>query len=159
MEKIKVKAVNISNNPLPEYKTPLSAGADLRAFVNGSGTKMVSEAFVQGDKIVIWPMGRCKIDTGLHIQLPDGYEAQVRPRSGLTLQNGIICILGTVDADYTGSIGIIIINLSKDKFVINDGDRIAQLVIKRVEQAEFELVDKLDETERGNNGFGHTGTK
>ena len=159
MEKIKIDIVNESGNKLPEYKTPLSAGADLRAFVNGKGTRMIYNCFVQDDaeRVILRPGGRCVIDTGQHIQLPDGYEAKIRPRSGLTLNDGIVAQLGTIDSDYTGSMGIILINFGEKQFIINNGDRLAQLVISPVVQGEFNLVDKLKKTERGDGGFGHTG--
>ena len=139
-----VKIVNKSRHRLPEYETPLSAGMDLKA--------NTSEAIVLG------PMERQLIPTGLHIQLPEGYEAQVRPRSGLALKHGItVCNTpGTVDADYTGEIGVILINLSNEKFVINPGDRIAQIVVSKYERIEWKEVSELDETER-KGGFGSTG--
>lgn len=139
-----VKIVNKSRHRLPEYETPLSAGMDLKANTS--------------EPIVLGPMERQLIPTGLHIQLPEGYEAQVRPRSGLALKHGItVCNTpGTVDADYTGEIGVILINLSNEKFVINPGDRIAQLVISKHERIEWKEVRELDETER-KGGFGSTG--
>jgi dUTP pyrophosphatase len=139
-----VKIVNKSRHRLPEYETPLSAGMDLKA--------NTSEPIVLGHK------ERQLIPTGLHIQLPEGYEAQVRPRSGLALKHGItVCNTpGTVDADYTGEIGVILINLSNEKFVINPGDRIAQIVISKYERIEWKEVRELDETER-KGGFGSTG--
>lgn len=141
-----VKIVNKSRHRLPEYETPLSAGMDLKANTS--------------EPIVLGPMERQLIPTGLHIQLPEGYEAQVRPRSGLALKHGItVCNTpGTVDADYTGEIGVILINLSNEKFVINPGDRIAQLVVSKYERIEWKEVRELDETERGSGGFGSTGT-
>ena len=145
MEKIKVKVINKSGNDLPEYKTPQSAGMDLRANIE--------------EPITINPMERVLIGTGLYIALPIGYEAQVRPRSGLALKHGITVLNtpGTVDADYRGEIMVLLINLSNISFIINPGDRIAQMVIARHEQAEFTLVDELDDTERGEGGMGHTG--
>jgi dUTP pyrophosphatase len=139
-----VKIVNKSRHRLPEYETPLSAGMDLKANTS--------------EPIVLGPMERQLIPTGLHIQLPEGYEAQVRPRSGLALKYGItVCNTpGTVDADYTGEIGVILINLSNEKFVINPGDRIAQIVISKYERIEWKEVRELDETER-KGGFGSTG--
>lgn len=139
-----VKIVNKSRHRLPEYETPLSAGMDLKANTN--------------EPIVLGPMERQLIPTGLHIQLPEGYEAQVRPRSGLALKHGItVCNTpGTVDADYTGEIGVILINLSNEKFVINPGDRIAQIVVSKYERIEWKEVRELDETER-KGGFGSTG--
>lgn len=139
-----VKIVNKSRHRLPEYETPLSAGMDLKANTS--------------EPIVLGPMERQLIPTGIHIQLPEGYEAQVRPRSGLALKHGItVCNTpGTVDADYTGEIGVILINLSNEKFVINPGDRIAQIVISKYERIEWKEVRELDETER-KGGFGSTG--
>lgn len=139
-----VKIVNKSRHRLPEYETPLSAGMDLKANTS--------------EPIVLGPMERQLIPTGLHIQLPEGYEAQVRPRSGIALKHGItVCNTpGTVDADYTGEIGVILINLSNEKFVINPGDRIAQIVVSKYERIEWKEVRELDETER-KGGFGSTG--
>lgn len=142
---MKIKIVNTSHHPLPEYATPMSAGLDLRANLDAP--------------LKLQPMQRCLVPTGLRIALPQGYEAQVRPRSGLALKRGITVLNapGTIDADYRGEIGVILINLSQDSFVINDGERIAQLVIAAYEQAEFEQVESLDQTERGEGGFGHSG--
>ena len=142
---MKIKIVNTSHHPLPEYATPMSAGLDLRANLDAP--------------LKLQPMQRCLVPTGLRIALPQGYEAQVRPRSGLALKRGITVLNapGTIDADYRGEIGVILINLSQDSFVINDGGRIAQLVIAAYEQAEFEAVESLDQTERGEGGFGHSG--
>ena len=147
MEKIKIKIVNNSKNELPKYETILSAGMDLRANLEES--------------VILNPMERRLIPTGLHISLPKGYEAQIRPRSGLALKKGITCLNspGTIDADYRGDIGVILINLSNAPFVIENGERVAQMVISKHEQIEWEQVEILDETERGENGFGHTGTK
>jgi len=145
MESIKIKIVNQSRHPLPSYSTLLSAGMDLRAFL---------------DKPVTLAQGaRTLVPTGLYISLPKGYEAQVRPRSGLALKKGVTVLNtpGTIDADYRGEIGVIIANLSQEDFVINDGERIAQMVVSRHETVEWELCDTLDETERGAGGFGHTG--
>lgn len=144
---MEVKIVNKSNNPLPEYKTVQSAGMDLRAFI--------------AEPIVLKPLERKLIPTGLYIALPDGYEAQIRPRSGLALKNGITVLNtpGTIDADYRGEIGVILINLSDTEFTIESGDRICQMVIQKIEQPEMIEVSVLDETERGDGGFGHTGTK
>jgi dUTP pyrophosphatase len=144
---MEVKIVNKSNNPLPEYKTVQSAGMDLRAFI--------------AEPIVLKPLERKLIPTGLYIALPDGYEAQIRPRSGLALKNGITVLNtpGTIDADYRGEIGVILINLSDTEFKIESGDRICQMVIQKIEQPEMIEVSVLDETERGDGGFGHTGTK
>ena len=139
--------INHSHHPLPQYATLLSAGMDLRA--------NLSEA------ITLQPMQRKLIPTGLFMALPPGYEAQVRPRSGLALKHGITLLNtpGTIDADYRGEVCVILINLSDEPFVINDGERIAQMVIARHEQPELVEVEVLDETERGAGGFGHSGTK
>ena len=147
MEKIKAKVINKSGNDLPEYKTPQSAGMDLRANID--------------EAITLEPMSRRLVKTGLFIALPEGYEAQIRPRSGLALKHGITVLNtpGTVDADYRGEIMVLLINLSNISFIINPGDRIAQMVIARHEQAEFTLVDELDDTERGEGGMGHTGIR
>ena len=147
MEKIKVKVINKSGNDLPEYKTPQSAGMDLRANID--------------EAVTLEPMSRRLVKTGLFIALPEGYEAQIRPRSGLALKHGITVLNtpGTVDADYRGEIMVLLINLSNISFIINPGDRIAQMVIARHEQAEFALVDELDDTERGEGGMGHTGIR
>lgn len=144
---MKIKIVNKSHHPLPAYATELSAGMDLRANID--------------EPIVLKPMERRLVPTGLHIALPVGYEAQVRPRSGLALKKGITVLNapGTVDADYRGDVGVILINLSDESFTIEDGERIAQMVIARHEHAEFIPVDVLDETERGEGGYGHTGVK
>ena len=142
---MKIKVVNRGHQPLPAYATEQSAGMDLRANIS--------------EPIVLRPLQRQLIPTGIYIALPEGYEAQVRPRSGLALKKGITVLNapGTIDADYRGEVGVVLINLSQEDFVINDGERIAQMVIARHEQAEFELVEELDETERGAGGYGHTG--
>ena len=144
---IKIKVVNRGHQPLPEYATPQSAGMDLRANIDSP--------------ITLRPMQRQLIPTGLHIALPEGYEAQVRPRSGLALKKGITVLNspGTIDADYRGEIMVLLINLSSDDFVVNDGERIAQMVIAAHEQGQFETVTELDVTERGEGGYGHTGVK
>ena len=144
---MKIQVVNKGHQPLPAYATVQSAGMDLRANID--------------EPIVLKPLERRLIPTGLHIALPAGYEAQVRPRSGLALKKGITVLNspGTVDADYRGEVGVLLINLSEEPFVINDGERIAQMVIARHEQAEFVEVEVLDETERGEGGYGHTGVK
>ena len=141
---MKVKIINKSNNPLPEYSTIMSAGMDLRAFIE--------------HPIVLRSLNRIIIPTGLYIEIPEGYEAQVRPRSGLAIKNGITVLNspGTLDADYRGEIGVILINLSNEPFFINSGDRIAQLVFHKYEKAEFVEVEHLSKTERGEGGFGHT---
>lgn len=142
---IKVKVINKGHQPLPAYATPQSAGLDLRANID--------------EPITLRPLERRLIPTGLHIALPAGYEAQVRPRSGLALKHGITVLNtpGTIDADYRGEVGVILINLSQEDFVVNDGERIAQMVIARHETVDFEVVDELDSTERGEGGYGHTG--
>ena len=144
---IEVKIINKSKNPMPQYETIGSAAVDLRADL---GEKPLT---------VIRSGERMLVHTGLYIQLPVGYEAQVRPRSGLALKHGISIVNspGTIDSDYRGEIGIIIINHGDTPFTIKNGDRIAQMAIQQVEQAKFIEADKLDETERGEGGFGHTG--
>ena len=142
---MKVKIVNKSHHPLPRYQTPLSAGMDICANLS--------------EPVELKPLERKLIPTGLFIALPKGYEAQMRPRSGLAIKHGITVLNtpGTIDADYRGEIGVILINLSSDIFVINDGERISQMIITSHEQVVWELEDSLDETERGAGGFGHTG--
>ena len=142
---LKIKVVNKGNQPLPEYATSQSAGMDLRANIDSP--------------ILLQSLDRKLIPTGLHIALPEGYEAHVRPRSGLAIKHGITCLNspGTIDADYRGEIGVELVNLSHDDYVIQPGERIAQMVINKFEKIEFEPVNKLDETERGEGGFGHTG--
>lgn len=144
---IKINVVNKGHQELPAYATPQSAGMDLRANLE--------------TPITLHPFERRLIPTGLHIALPAGYEAQVRPRSGLALKKGITVLNspGTIDADYRGEVGVLLINLSQEDFVVNDGERIAQMVIARHEQGDFVIVDALDETERGEGGYGHTGVK
>lgn len=142
-----VKVINKSNNPLPKYSTPQSAGMDLRANIEGS--------------IDIDPLCRVLIPTGIYIELPEGYEAQVRPRSGLALKHGITVLNtpGTIDADFRGEICVILVNLSNIPFTIASGTRIAQLVFAKYEQAELVEIEELNSTERGEGGFGHTGNK
>ena len=144
---VKIKIVNRGRQQLPAYATELSAGMDLRANIDES--------------ITLNPMERRIIPTGLYIALPPGYEAQVRPRSGLAFKHGITVLNspGTIDADYCGEIGVLLINLSTEPFVITEGERIAQMVIARHEQGQFEVVEQLDQTERGEGGYGHTGVK
>ena len=144
---MKVRIINKGHQPLPAYATPQSAGMDLRANLE--------------NPVVLQPMERRLIPTGLYIALPEGAEAQVRPRSGLALKHGITVLNspGTIDADYRGEVGVLLINLSQEPFTINDGERIAQMIIARHEQADFELVEELDQTERGAGGYGHTGVK
>ena len=144
---VKIKVVNKGHQLLPRYATAQSAGMDLRANLDAP--------------IVLRPMQRQLVPTGLHIALADGFEAQVRPRSGLALKHGITVLNtpGTIDADYRGEVKVLLVNFSDEEFVINDGERIAQMVIARYEQAAFEQVDELDETDRGYGGYGHTGIK
>ncbi len=144
---IKIKVVNRGHQQLPAYATSQSAGMDLRANLDAP--------------VTLHPLERRLIPTGLHIALPEGYEAQVRPRSGLALKHGLTVLNtpGTIDADYRGEIGVVLINLSQEDFTINDGERIAQMVIARHDQGDFVLVEELDETERGSGGYGHTGVK
>ena len=144
---MKIKVVNKGHQPLPEYATPQSAGMDLRANIDSP--------------ITLKPMTRQLVPTGLYIALPAGFEAQIRPRSGLALKHGITVLNtpGTIDADYRGELMVLLVNFSDTDFVINDGERIAQMVIARHEQGSFEPVDILDETERGAGGYGHTGVK
>lgn len=142
-----VNIINKSNNALPAYETIASAGLDLRAFIS--------------EKITLKPLERRLIPTGLFIEIPVGFEAQVRPRSGLAFKNGITVLNspGTIDADYRGEIGVLLINLSNDSFTIETGDRIAQLIFASVEQAEWISTETLSETDRGDGGFGSTGKK
>ena len=142
---VQIKVVNKGNQPLPKYQTAQSAGMDLRANID--------------TPVLIKPLDRKLIPTGLHIALPEGYEAQIRPRSGLAIKKGITVINtpGTIDPDYRGDIGVVLVNISNEDFVVQPGDRIAQMVINKFEQAEFEVVEELNETERGEGGFGHTG--
>jgi len=142
---MQIKVVNNSGHDLPQYATPQSAGMDLRAHLEAP--------------VTLHPMERRLIPTGLYISLPPGYEAQVRPRSGLALKHGITVLNapGTIDADYRGEVGVVLVNLSQQDFVVNDGERIAQMVVARYEQAQFVSVSELDETERGAGGYGHTG--
>ena len=144
---VQIKVINKGAQPLPTYATAQSAGMDLRANIDSP--------------ITLKPMERRLIPTGLYISLPQGYEAQVRPRSGLALKHGITVLNtpGTIDADYRGEIMVLLINFSTEDFIINNGERIAQMVIARHEQATFIEVDILDETERGAGGYGHTGVK
>lgn len=144
---MKIKVINKGHQPLPKYATVQSAGMDLRANLD--------------EPITLRPLERKLIKTGLFIALPEGYEAQVRPRSGLALKHGITVINtpGTIDADYRGEVGVCLVNLSQEEFVVNDGERIAQMVIARHEQGEFVEVEELDETERGAGGYGHTGIR
>jgi dUTP pyrophosphatase len=140
-----IPIVNHSHHPLPAYATQGSSGLDLRAFVTAP--------------IQLAPLERALIPTGLHITLPNNWEAQVRPRSGLAIKQGLTCLNtpGTIDADYRGEIKVILINLSNENQVIQDGDRIAQMVFQQVEKIEWQLVENLETTQRGEGGFGHTG--
>ncbi len=144
---MKIDIVNRSHHELPQYATTLSAGLDLRANLS--------------EPITLKPLQRALVPTGLYIALPQGYEAQIRPRSGLALKKGITVLNspGTIDADYRGEIGVILVNLSDTDFVVEDGERICQMVIARHEQIVWNEVSSLDETERGSGGFGHTGVK
>ena len=143
---MKVKIINTSSNELPKYETALSAGVDLRANID--------------EDISLKPLERRLIKTGIFLEIPEGYEAQVRPRSGLAYKNGITVLNspGTIDADYRGEVGVILVNLSNDEFLIKKSERIAQLVFAKCEQAEFIEVSNLNETVRGAGGFGSTGT-
>ena len=144
---VKIKVVNTGFQPLPAYATSQSAGMDLRANIESP--------------ITLHPMERTLVPTGIRIELPEGYEAQVRPRSGLALKHGITVLNtpGTIDSDYRGELKVLLVNLSNDDFVVNAGERVAQMVIARHETATWEEVEVLDETERGEGGYGHTGVK
>lgn len=142
---MQIKVINKSNNTLPEYSTPLSAGMDIRASLN--------------EAIIIRPGERKLIPTGLFFEIPEGFEVQVRPRSGLAIKNGITVLNspGTIDADYRGEVCVILINLGTDNFEILNGDRIAQMVVSKHEKCSWEIVNRLNSTDRGAGGFGHTG--
>lgn len=144
---ISIKIINRSNHPLPQYSTDESAGMDVRAFLPAGS-------------VTLAPGERTLVATGLYMQLPSGYECQIRPRSGLALRNGITILNtpGTIDADYRGEIGIIVLNAGQEPFTINDGERICQMVIKEYVKAHWEEVSRIDRTERGDGAFGHTGT-
>ena len=144
---IQINIVNKSKHDLPEYATPLSAGMDIRANLS--------------EPITLLPLQRKLIPTGLYIELPKGYEAQIRPRSGLALKKGITVLNtpGTIDADYRGEIGVILVNISDEPFVVNDGERICQMVVAVHATVRWQQVEQLDETQRGTGGFGHTGKK
>ena len=144
---MEIQVINKSKHPLPQYATEQSAGMDLRANLS--------------EPIVLKPLQRCLVPTGLFMALPKGFEAQVRPRSGLALKKGIgvLNAPGTIDADYRGEVCVILVNLSSEDFIVEDGERIAQMVVARYEKAEWRMVETLDETERGAGGFGHTGKK
>lgn len=142
---MKVQIVNKSNFPLPDYKTSGSSGMDLYANID--------------EPILLKPLDRILVPTGLYMSIPNGFEAQIRARSGLALKHGISLVngVGTIDSDYRGEVGVILVNLSKDDYIINKGDRIAQLVFIKYEKVQLEEVDSLDNTRRGEGGFGHTG--
>tara|TARA_B110000037_G_C16995409_1_gene454864 strand:- start:267 stop:701 length:435 start_codon:yes stop_codon:yes gene_type:complete len=142
---IDLSIINKSNNPLPKYQTKQSAGLDLCAFLD--------------EELILKPMDRKLIGTGLFIALPEGFEAMIRPRSGMAFKHGITVINspGTIDADYRGEIKIALVNLSQENFTIKNGDRVAQMVVNKYEQVSFNLTDSLDDTERGEGGYGHTG--
>jgi dUTP pyrophosphatase len=147
MQTVSVNIINTSSNPLPAYATSGSAGMDIRAMLDQS--------------VSLQPLERKLVPTGLFIELPEGYEAQIRPRSGLAIKQGITCLNtpGTIDSDYRGELKVILINLSNEPQVINDGDRIAQMIIAKTERAGLFLVQQLNETVRGEGGFGHTGVQ
>jgi dUTP pyrophosphatase len=142
---VSINIVNNSKHNLPAYETAFSAGMDLRANLS--------------EPVILKPLERALIPTGLYIELSEGYEAQIRPRSGMSFKHGITVLNtpGTIDSDYRGEIKVIVVNLSNDEYVINDGERIAQMVIAKYEKAEWNLVEKLNDTARGSGGFGHTG--
>ena len=142
---IDLSIINKSNNPLPKYQTKQSAGLDLCAFLD--------------EELILKPMDRKLIGTGLYIALPEGFEAMIRPRSGMAFKHGITVINspGTIDADYRGEIKIALVNLSQENFTIKNGDRVAQMVVNKYEQVSFNLTDSLEDTERGEGGYGHTG--
>jgi dUTP pyrophosphatase len=146
MDRVSVKVINKSHHPLPTYGTPDAAGLDLRAYLPEG-------------PVTLPPMGRTLIPTGLFIQLPEGYECQIRPRSGLALKHGISIVNtpGTIDADYRGEIGIILINLGQEPFTVNDGDRICQMVVKQYSHVTWNAVEELDSSKREDGSFGHTG--
>lgn len=146
MEKLKVRIINKSNNPLPRYGTPQSAGMDVYAWLPDGA-------------VTLQPGERALIGTGLHIELPEGYECQVRPRSGLALKHGISIVNspGTIDADYRGEIGVILINSGQEPFTVTSGERICQIVVKEYTAVEWAEAEELDDSERGTGGFGHTG--
>lgn len=147
MNNLPVKIINRSHHPLPAYATTQAAGMDVRAFLPDAS-------------VTIAPMGRALIPTGLYLEIPEGFECQLRPRSGLALRSGVTLLNtpGTIDADYRGEIGVILVNLSDREFVVNDGERICQMVFARHEQVKWIATDTLAESDRGEGGFGHTGT-
>jgi dUTP pyrophosphatase len=145
MSKIKIKIINRSPNPLPEYATPGAAGMDIRAHLEAP--------------VTLKPLERFLVPTGLFMELPEGHEAQIRPRSGLAIKQGLTCLNspGTIDADYRGELKVILINLSQEDQVIHSGDRIAQMVVSAVERVKFKVVTEIESTKRNEGGFGHTG--
>jgi dUTP pyrophosphatase len=145
MQEILINIINTSTNPIPSYATTGSSGMDIRAYIDNT--------------IILQPLERHLVPTGLFIELPEGYEAQIRPRSGLAIKQGITCLNspGTVDSDYRGELKVILINLSNTEQLINNGDRIAQMIIAKTEKAQLFLVQQLNNTKRGEGGFGHTG--
>lgn len=147
METVSVKIINKSSNPLPQYATPYSAGMDLRANLESP--------------VTLRPLERRLIPTGIFIQLPEGYECQIRPRSGLALKKGVTVLNtpGTIDADYRGEIGVVLVNLSAEPFVVEHGERICQMVVARHASVEWQPTVELEQSDRGTGGFGHTGTK
>ena len=147
MDNVKVKIVNHSTNPVPAYATPLSAGMDLRAWLS--------------EPVTLAPLERRLISTGIHIELPEGYECQIRPRSGMALKRGITVLNtpGTIDDDYRGEVGVILVNLSAEAVTIENGERICQMVVARHSRVEWEETESLSSTERGEGGFGHSGVK
>ncbi len=148
MKNVEVKIINRSHHQLPEYATPMSAGMDVRAYI-------------EGESVVLKPGERKLIPTGLHIELPAGYECQIRPRSGLALKHGITIVNspGTIDADYRGEIGVILMNCGSEDFIVKDGERICQMVVKEYAHVNWVQTDVLESSERGDGGFGHTGRK
>lgn len=162
---MKVQVIKSTRNELPVYETAGSAGCDLRAELSLIQNKFLVNSetrTIEGQStVIIYPGGRALIPTGLQIALPQGYEARIQPRSGLALKNGISVLNtpGCIDSDYRGDIGVILINHGTSSFEVKQGDRIAQMIISKAEQAEFVLVDTLNDTERGAGGFGHTGNK
>lgn len=147
MDKVIVKVINKSSNLLPQYSTPMSAGMDLRANLS--------------EPVELKPLERKLIPTGIYIELPDGYECQIRPRSGLALKKGITVLNspGTIDADYRGEVCVILVNLSSEPFVVNHGERICQMVVARYSQVQWQLSETLSDSDRSSGGFGHTGVK
>jgi dUTP pyrophosphatase len=160
---MQVAIVNKSINELPSYSTPGAAGMDLRAnFTNGNlkdDFLFFAEWDEVGEYLIIFSGGRALVPTDLFVQVPDGYELQIRPRSGLALKEGITVLNtpGTIDSDYTGNVGVILINFNEEPFIVKTGDRIAQCILNKVENIEWKLVDELNKTTRGAGGFGHTG--